>query len=69
MTSKIEDSNWKVFKAKVRKKWSRIKDYEIESSKYHLDLLAKKIRCKYKLKSNGPEYALATIAKESKLPK
>ncbi len=69
MPLQIEDSKWKQFKSRVRSRYSKIRDFEIERSKGKLDLLAKKIRSLYRKDKIDPEVELDEYAKESKLSK
>jgi hypothetical protein len=66
MVLQIKDSKWKKFKNKVRTKYGKIRDYEIERTKGRLSLLVKKIKCRYNGKQIDPEKDLLKIAEDTK---
>ena len=59
----LADSKWKKFKLKVVNNWKKIKIYEVENSRGRIDLLIKRIQCRYNFKTQNTEKKIEKIIK------
>ncbi len=66
MKIRLNDQQWKNFKSKVRFKWSRVKDYEIEKSRGKIKYLVNKIKSRYRLNCRKTEEQVKKILLKSK---